>query len=392
MAAGATAGPSAAQINAAQRSAVLNQSVNMLQQVFSTTLNAPPASIAPILVVPRNVGLIKKFIIEISGTVHNADANTATLTQFGLANLIQQLQFTDLNNNQRINTAGWHLSMLSTAKYKRPYAAGWAVETDEMSGYGEIFPILAAPSPGAGVGSTAFRAQFEVPLAYNDDDLRGAVFANVVNATMQLSIQLNSTPGATTATDNTLAVWGGLVAGSNLTYNTITVTVYQEYLDQLPVGKNGVILPILDLSTIYELKTTPFQAITAGQDFPIPYANFRDFLSTFVVYNNGTSSGSAGRVTGADINYWALQSANFTNIWKVDPLLAAYRSRMIIGTDFPQGVYYFSSRRKPISTLQYGNMELILNANTAVAGAYALVGWEDLALVNTLTSAGSLAG
>lgn len=377
------------QINALQRAAVLNAAVSMTQQVYSTTLvgGSSPLASNVLQIVPRNVGLIKRFIIEISGTVKNTDANVAALTQFGLSNLIQSIQFTDLNNNQRVNTSGWHLTMLQAAKYRRPYGSGYALETDNMTGFGENFPVIVAPSPAAGANSTAFRAQFELPLAYNDDDLRGAVFANVVNATMQLQITLNPQPAATTATDNTLAVWGGLVAGANLFYNSITVTVYQEYLDQLPVGKNGTVLPILDLSTIYELKTTPFQAITAGQDFPIPYANFRDFLSTFAVFYNG-----AARTNGSDINYWALQSANFTNLWKQGPLLCAYKARMILNTDYPLGVYYFSSRRKPISTLQYGNMELVLNAITAGAGSYILVGWEDFALVNTLTNAGSLAG
>lgn len=379
------------QLNAFQRQQVLAQAVEMTQQISSTTINTPSGNIAPLQIVPRNVGLIKRFIIEISGQVHNTDANTAALTDFGLANLIQSIQFTDLNNNQRINTSGWHLTMVNTFKYRRPYAAGYAVETDEMTGYGENWPVLVAPSPTAGQNNVPFRAQFELPLAYNDDDLRGAVFANVVNATMQLQIQLNSTPGATTGTDSTLSVWKGLVSGANLTYNNVTVTVYQVYLDQLPVGKNGVVLPILDLSTIYELKTTPFNAITAGQDFPIPYANFRDFLSTCAVFNNGAGSGSTGRTAGTDVNYWALQSANFTNLWKKDPLLCAFTSRMIINTDCPLGVYYFSSRRKPISTLQYGNMELVINANAAAANSYILVGWEDFALVNTLTSAGSLA-
>lgn len=384
----AAQGPSPQQLNAAQRALVLSQAVNMTQQIFSTTLtNAGVQS--PILLAPRNVGLIKRFIIEVSGTVNNADANVAALTDFGLSNLISSIQFTDLNNNQRVNTAGWHLNMVQSYKYRRPYGAGYAVETDEMAGYGENWPVLAAPSPAAGAGSTAFRAQFELPLAYNDDDLRGAVFANVVNATMQLSIQINPSPAATTATDYTLKVWKGLVAGANLTYNNVTVTVYQEYLDQLPVGKNGVVLPILDLSTVYELKTTPFNNITQGQDFPIPYANFRDFYSTCVVFNNDGSA--TGRTAGTDVNYWALQSANFTNLWKQDPLLCAYKARMIINTDNPVGNYYFSSRRKPISTLQYGNMELVINASRAQSGSYILVGWEDMALVNTLTSAGSLA-
>lgn len=385
MAAGASVTPQ--QLNMAQRQAVLSQAVTMTQQVYSQTITGPVLPSNVLQIVPRNVGLIKKFIVEISGTVKNNDANAAAPTAFGLANLVTAFQFTDLNNNQRINTSGWHLTMLQACKYRRPYGGGYAMETDNMLGFAENFPILVQPTPAAGAASTAFRAMFEVPLCYNDEDLRGAVFANVVNATMQLQITLNQNPGATINTDNTLAVWGGLVAGTNLVYNNITVVVYQEYLDQLPVGKNGVVLPILDLSTIYELKTTPFQAITAGQDFPVPYANFRDFLSTIAVYYNGTA-----RTNGSDINYWALQSANFTNIWKKGPLLCAYNARMVINADLPLGCYYFSSRRKPISTLNYGNMELMLNTITAGAGAYLLIGWEDMALVNTLTSAGSLVG
>ncbi len=64
---------------------------------------------------------------------------------------------------------------------------------------------------------------------------------------------------------------------------------------------------------------------------------------------------------------------------------------MHMQADMPPGTYYFSSREKPISTVQYGNMQLILNAITAGAGAYVSVGFEDFALVNTLNMAGSLA-
>ena len=169
---------------------------------------------------------------------------------------------------------------------------------------------------------------------------------------------------------------------------TATVTVYQDYLDQLPVGNQGVLLPILDLATIYELKFTNLTAITAAQDFPYQYANFRDFLSTTVIYNNNGSYN--GRGVGADINYWALQSANFTNIWKTEPLLQAIFARQHIGVDLPPGTYLFDSRNRPISTTQYGNMQLVLNAITAASGAYELIAVEDFALVQTLSMAGSL--
>jgi hypothetical protein len=229
---------------------------------------------------------------------------------------------------------------------------------------------------------------FEVPLAYSDEDLRGAIYMNVVNAVANLQINLSLAPFVAAAIDSTLAVWKG--SAGNV--SGVTITVYQVYLDQLPVGKGGPILPSLDLSTVYEVKNTAFAGFTSGQDNPMPYANFRDFLSTFLIYNSNPAA-DAGRTAGTDINYLALQSANFTNIWKIAPVLAALKTRSMLQKDLPAGCYYFSSRRKPISTTTYGNMQLIVNPSTAQPNNYSLVGYEDFALVNTLLSgAGSLAG
>ena len=67
------------------------------------------------------------------------------------------------------------------------------------------------------------------------------------------------------------------------------------------------------------------------------------------------------------------------------------KTRQIIGSDLPPGCYYFNSRQKPISTVQFGNMQLLINpAGTIGTGSYLQIGWEDFALVNTLTQAGSL--
>lgn len=393
--AAAGSGMTIQQINALQRQAVLDNAVEMKQQIFSTTIAGTiGAGNNTVNVVPRNVGLTKKFIVEIAGTYNNTDgAATATATAFGLANLLQQVQFTDLNNNIRINTNGIHLALLKQVKHRMTDPGSAPIGTaqsDAMvggefvaSGSAPNFPVVNYPLPAHGV-SSAFRAVFEVPLAYSDEDLRGAIYLNVVNATAQLQLVLNAN-SSPAGTDNTLAVWG--TAAGNI--SAVTITVYQVYLDQLPAGKGGVVLPVLDLSTVYEIKNTTLTGVVQAQDFSIPYANFRDFLSTLAVFNS--TALTAGLKNGSDVNYWALQSANFTNLFKIDPLLAAQFTREIIGSDLPLGTYYFSHRKKPISTLQYGNMQLNLNAASVSAGAYVIVGWEDFAMVNALTQAGSLA-
>lgn len=380
---------SPASINRAQRFAVLQNSVEMMQQIFTGTIAAPIQGNNVFPVSPRNVGLVKKFVVKITGTANNTGGANALLSDLGLANILSQVTFTDLNNNVRIQTSGWHLAFLQALKHQSAMtdAILAASEISFSKTMGNVFPVIVAPDNFATGTSQPFTMWFEVPLAYSDEDLRGAVYMNVVNATAQLQLTINPNAFVAAATDSTLASWKG--SAGNLT--NVSCTVYQVYLDQLPKAKNGaVILPALDLSTVYELKNTVLSAFIAGQDNPIPYANFRDFLSTFAIYNSNPAA-DAGRTAGTDINYWALQSANFTNIFKLEPLAVALKTRAMLMRDLPAGCYYFSSRRRPISTTTYGNMQLINNPITAAAGNYCLVAWEDFALVNTLLNAGSLA-
>jgi hypothetical protein len=387
------------QINALQRSLVLKNAVEMTQQVAQVTVAAPSAGNNVVNMQPRYVGLCKRFILEISGT---ATANTAagSSTVYGLSNLLSNVQFTDLNNNVRINTDGMQLTVLKQVKAREIAMTAMPISTastDAMmfgqfvaSGTNPNFQVVNYP-PAPTTGGSAFRAVFEIPLSYSDEDLRGAIYLNVVNATAQLAITLNPNAfSANAATDTTASVW---TSGANPqgTITNVTLTLYQVYLDQLPQGQGGVILPALDLSTVYEIKKTNLTGQSVSQDFPYPYANFRDFLSTLVTWNS--TGATAGLKNGSDVNYWALTSANFVNIWKIDPLLAAQRTREIIGSDLPLGTYYFSHRKKPLSTVQYGNLQLMLNPATVTAGsAYQNVYVEDFALVNALTQAGSLAG
>jgi hypothetical protein len=226
---------------------------------------------------------------------------------------------------------------------------------------------------------------YEVPITIYDNDLRGGIYANVVNGTINLQFTINPNFWLASTADETLGVYKSSTAQAG-TLSNVTWTVYQEYLDQIPQGSNGPILPQLDLSTAYLLNNSSVSIPNVSQDIPIPYANFRDFQSTFVIYDD------AGLNAGTDVNYWALQSANYTNIWKVDPYYAALLSREMIGDDWPSGMYYFDHRLQPISTIQFGNMQLVLNAATANSGAQVLVAWESLALINALTNAGSLYG
>ncbi len=380
----------AAQANALARSLITSRSIKMTQNIYSNTINPQTQQIVQVPI--RNVGLLLGFWVDFNIAVADpGSGNGYGLTPFGPANVVQQFVLTDLNNNVRIQTSGWHMHFVNTAKKRRPFASAMTLSTYPIA-YGDNWTnvISAVAITHAGFASQNVYMRYWVPVAYSDFDLRGAMYMNVVNATAYLQIQISTSAQAFVAagSDPTLAVFiGNLGTPTSGWGTTCAINVYQVYYDQLPVASNGaVVLPYADLSAIYEVKNTAYTGMVTGQDFPIPYSNFRDFLSTFVVWDNGGTLD-----VGVNTNYWALQSANFTNVFKVSPNLQAMLARNEIGDDFPTGVYYFPTRDKPISTVQFGNMNLVLNpTGTINAGAQLLVGYEDFALVNTLVGAASL--
>jgi len=385
----------AAQVNALARQAIKARAVKMTQKIFN---QANLQGQTNITVNPRNVGLILGFWVKVVHVINNGSAVQIDLTDYGASNALSLIQFQDLNNNTRIQTTGLHCHLVNTAKLRQPFGTAILRGTglDSPINYGSLQQgQISAPQSIAAAGNGTVTMWYWVPLSYSMDDLRGCVYANVVNATMQLVLGLPGTNGITLATafgtDSTLSLYVGHAAGSMalVTLSNTTITVYQQYYDQLPVANGGLLLPITDLSTVYELKSTTLTGITVGQDFPYQYANFRDFLSTIAIYVNTAATGT--RTSGLDVNYWALQSANFTNIFLKEPALIALENRNTFETDFPPGSYYFGTRERPISTTQYGNMQLVLNASVAGTGAYELIMTEDFALQQTLSMAGSLA-
>lgn len=379
--------------------AILASAVDRIQLV--TAENIFPAQNPVSIIQPINVGLIKRFTIIISGYVANTGTVPISLTDWGLANAIGQngIQYTDLNNYMRVNTSGQHLTVLAQAKRRRAYGA--TVDDNQANGYNlskmtNVLPaqwaVFIGPQTINAGTSGEFRAVFELPMSYTDDDLRGAVWANVLNAVQQITITLNSQAVTADPQDSTFAMYHG-AAGAAGSISSAGIQIYQEYLDQLPKTQTGnqvtTILPALSLSTVYELKSTIFAAITPNQEFYIPYANQRSFISTFACFNaDGTAT---GRLYGGNVSYWALLAANASYIWKLDPLTVALKSRDHLNSDLPAGTYYFPTRRKNIATLQFGNLQLTLNALNATPQGYCNVMWEAFALQNTLQSGASLA-
>lgn len=381
----------AQQANAYARAMVLANAVEMTQQISSQTYTGGPGTTFTVQF--RPVGFVKKFIVEVQATISGIAGSTLSLTKLGAANFFSSVILTDLSNQQRINTTGWHLQAVQSAKYRFPYAAA-ITATDNPLGFGNNYQkVQQAPSTiTAASAVTNFNTMLEIPVTYGDADLRGGIFAGVVGATAQIQLTVSNQISVATGVDPALAVYQsntasvGAVAG---VLPSFTVTIYQVYLDQLPIGTRGPILPLLDMNVGYMFNNTAQSGLVINQPIQILYSNYREFMSTTVVYDN-----SGALNAGTDVTNWSIQTANLVNIFQVDPNIVALWTRLRMSIDFPSGVYYFDHRAKPIATVQQGNMALVAQLSAVTSGATAalLIGWESLAQFNQITGAGSLYG
>ena len=366
------------QQNILARSILLQNSVRMVQQISSLTVTPSQQNVLNIQ--PRNVGLTLGFIVEVTAGLTNGATDTATLTPFGVSNLVSQFVYTDLNNVNRVQTTGYHIAMLDSSRQGFIYGGSYAASVP--IGYGNNVAVMSGAATIAGSGTTTARCTYYVPLAYSANDLRGAVYSNVVNATQQLQITLNTDPFCG-ATDPLNCIYSGNNNGAYT--STVTVNVYQVYRDQIPFNNGVPVLPLDDLNTVYDLKNTNLSGMTANQDFPFAFPNMRQFLSVFSVYDNGGTFNA-----GTDINYFSLESANATQLFKITPRIAALFGRQTFMTDPPLGTYYFDFRDRPIDTITFGNMTLNLNAATVGANSLEVILTEAFQQVNQIPYAASL--
>lgn len=385
---------SPAQQNYAARSLILRggqvgktffpPAVDMWQPLSPGLPNSPaPGSIITFYV--RNVGLVKRLIVQFKATVTAGASTTSTLTKWGLANFVSNVTFSDLGNNQRINTTGWHLTAVSSAKRRGVFGAAYT--TDTPLGYGNNNNrIMFAPSTISATTSSEIDFQLEIPFCKNDNDLRGSIYADVTQATMQVQITLNPNMFVASTADPTLAVYQS--GGSDLaSLSGLTMQVYQNYLDQLP-RMNGIpILPQLDIGTAYLLTNTSSGLPVANQDNGAAFTNARSYESVVFGYdNNGTQN-----VNGSDLNYVSLTSANFTNILYLNGKMVGLMDRNLIGDDFPAAMYMLDFRHRPIDTNQFGNMVLNINpSSVGGSGAVILYGWEAYGIIGLVNQGGSI--
>lgn len=374
--------------NDALRQNLLMKSVDVWQQVATASVAAPGSSQNVITFQPRYVGLTKGFLLKCVGTLTNTngkgDGSAATRTSFGPANFLSNVTVTDLSNYQRINTTGWHLNFLSTAKRRVVFGAAYTLNGMPVDYDNNYSSLIQQGSSLNSAATETVTMYYYIPLAYSDVDLRGAIWTNAVQSTMYIACTVNPSPGATSG-DPVFQ----MSTGNTCTLTDVTLTLYQNYLDQVPRDpKTGApMLPPIDLSYAYLLNSTSQTGMSENVQFGINYSNYREFYSTFAIYDQ--AGGTLNPAT--DITSWQIQAANFYSFYNLDPLAHLFRVRNQVGIDYPAAVYYFDHRVRPINTIQFGNVQLVLTASTVTSAATAVyLGYESMAQTNLIAQAQSL--
>lgn len=355
------------------RQNILANAIPVLQNVRSGQLTYVAGVPTQWTVLASNVGLIRRFYLELNGTVNAAAAHTATPTFFGLPNALSNVQFIDQNNRLRINTTGMHLHTAASQKRRRVFGnAVLATGQTDPSGYGGNF--LTNQSTGAVAGGTPknFTWIYEIPVINGNQDLTGAIYANQTTSNNQLQFTLSPNFFVPNAVDTFNAAYQTDAAiGTSLpTLTNLTWVLYQDFLDQLPVDNTGFAqLPPIDIAyaLVYQMINPGPQVQAQDNLYALPPFNVYQNLMLF--WDNFGFSGTIG----ADVNYIKVQISNTYILLQEDVNIAAIRARNTLGSDLPAkntvgAIYDLDFRTKPLSVNQLSSTNIVFNPVTVQSG------------------------
>lgn len=342
-----------AQLNYAARAMLLQTGISMTKQIQSVT-----GAIGSNLQIPlQRMGIMTgvTLLFTIAPTWGASNVNAPTLVSpCNPFNYVKEVSYQDFAGVKRTKTSGFQL---------------WAVQAmknGDMSGTittkSNVNVPHALDSNILQVSKTAALPTYfslYVPMAYDpSSDLTGAVLSQTNVGEHFINVQL---PSASVGADPWFFPYqdGTVDVGTD----NVTVQAFQHYIQ--PQSMDPRMLPLVDLSTIYGFEGgyQNVANIVSGQSSYINYPNNRSILSTLVTYeNNGVFTQDS-----ADIAALTLLVNSNTNFREMTPRLLRGQMREILGGDLVENTFYVASRRQPILTQLYANVQLKMDIITANA-------------------------
>lgn len=296
-----------------------------------------------------NVGLITRLVLQVSARVAIGTA-AAVPSDKAPWNLIQSLKLTDFDNVDRVNCSG--VQLFSVNSVRRRTLAGYNNEA--------AVQVMANPVvPTAVNADTIIQFFVEVPVAYDEQDLRGMMLAQTAVGESYLAITWAS---SLYTNNNDDAVYAGAATSTValVSGQTINVRVWQDFI--YPQQINAI--PSLDVATVYELAGNVISTdnLAVAQEKLISLPNVRSVIGTHFTYifNNlmDNPTVAAGAEQTYQVSRWRIL-ANGNNILSDETTpMHLWDMRSWLNSDLRAGMYFFQFRERPIETALYGNVQI----------------------------------
>lgn len=323
--------------NAAARFNLLSTGISMIKRLAPVNASLGDQVKIPLLRMGIMTGIMLQVTVPINITV------AATASRVGPWNVVQGIKYTDFAGVDRTRTTGFQLWAANSMKQGDAMGSSPAAAQGPSLNYNTN--IMAFPTA---TGNANIQFSLYVPLAYDpSSDLTGAVLTATNVGEHYLTVDLAQ---ALVNTDSWLSPY---TAGTAATTGSVVLEAYQFYIQ--PQNMSSQNLPIIDLSTIYGFEGN-FQNtanINANQDVFVDYPNNRSIFSSLISYENGGDF----TINETDISQITLVANSNTNFREMSPRMLREMMRNMVNCDLPSGTYYISSRRQPILTQLYANVQ-----------------------------------
>lgn len=339
--------------NAMARQMLLQSGIAMVKRLQPVSAALGSQVKIPLLRMGIMTGVLLQFTVPV--TITSAPAVPSPVAPWNVANVVSYQDFAGV---QRTRTHGFQLWAAQSMKNgdamsaipAMNYAGGEGPSLNSMTN------VLNLP---LAVGSANLTFSIYVPMAYNpDSDLTGAVLTQTNVGEHFINVQLAN---ALVNADPWIAPYisGAVASGGN-----VVIEAFQYYIQ--PQAMDAANLPVIDLSTVYGFEGAIQNTanITTGQSVYVNYPNNRSVLSALFNYENA----SVFTANGADVNGIVLQANSNTNFRELSPRLIKETMRNMVNSDLPGGSYFLSSRRQPILTQLYANVQARFDLGTVNAG------------------------
>lgn len=350
----------AAQQNLFGRSVLLSQGISMIKRLQPVQGALGSTIRIPLLRMGVMTGVLLQFTVPV--TIATDPAVMGANAPFNIARMVTYTDFAGVN---RTKTSGFGLWMAQC--FKQGDLLG-AIPSMASAPAGTNAPdfnydkdILNIPTA---VGDGEIKFSIFVPMAYDAaNDLTGAVLTQTNVGEHYITVDLAS---VLSSSDEFASPYK---SGAVTMNGNVTVEAFQHYIQ--PQSMDASMLPILDLSTIYGFEggyqTTA--NIAAGQDTFINLPNNRSIFSSLIQYQEGGTFAAGSE----NLDSITLLANSNTNFREMTPRMLREVMRNMINSDAPLGTYLIASRRQPIMTQLYANVQAKMAVKRANAGVTQMI-------------------